>query len=110
MLRYGDTDNGYTLRIAVDGKDVAEGTEAEIPLNGTEASQTITLTLSHPDAPADRVYAITAKEGRVHQDPRYFESGKRHPLLGGSPSPAAGSGRMRLGPIPSRRALPTTIS
>ncbi len=49
MLRYGDTDNGYTLRIAVDGKDVAEGTEAEIPLNGTEASQTITLTLSHPN-------------------------------------------------------------
>ena len=62
MLRYGDTDNGYTLRIAVDGKDVAEGTEAEIPLNGTEASQTITLTLSHPDAPADRVYAITVKK------------------------------------------------
>lgn len=62
MLRSGDTDNGYTLRIAVDGKDVAEGTEAEIPLNGTEASQTITLTLSHPDAPADRVYAITVKK------------------------------------------------
>ena len=62
MLRYGDTDNGYTLRIAVDGKDVAEGTEAEIPLNGTEASQTITLTLSHPDAPSDRVYTITVKK------------------------------------------------
>ena len=62
MLRYGDTDNGYTLRIAVDGKDVAEGTEAEIPLNGTEASQTISLTLSHPNAPADRVYTITVKK------------------------------------------------
>ena len=62
MLRYGDTDNGYTLRIAVDGKDVAEGTEAEIPLNGTEASQTITLTLAHPNAPADRVYTITVKK------------------------------------------------
>ena len=62
MLRYGDTDNGYTLRIAVDGKDVAEGTEAEIPLNGTEASQTITLRLSHPNAPADRVYTITVKK------------------------------------------------
>ena len=62
MLRYGDTDNGYTLRIAVDGKDVAEGTEAEIPLNGTEASQTITLTLAHPDAPSVRVYTITVKK------------------------------------------------
>ena len=62
MLRYGDTDNGYMLRIAVDGKDVAEGTEAEIPLNGTEASQTITLRLSHPNAPADRVYTITVKK------------------------------------------------
>ena len=62
MLRYGDTDNGYTLRIAVDGKDVAEGTEAEIPLNGTEVSQKITLTLSHPDAPSDRVYTITVKK------------------------------------------------
>lgn len=55
MLRYGDTDNGYTLRIAVDGKDVAEGTEAEIPLNGTEASQTIT-----PDAPPIRTHPLTA--------------------------------------------------
>ena len=62
MLRYGDTDNGYMLRIAVDGKDVAEGTEAKIPLNGTEASQTITLTLSHPDAPSNRVYTITVKK------------------------------------------------
>ena len=62
MLRYGDTDNGYTLRIAVDGKDVAEGTEAEIPLNGTEVSQKITLTLSHPDAPSNRVYTITVKK------------------------------------------------
>lgn len=62
MLRYGDTDNGYMLRIAVDGKDVAEGTEAEIPLNGTEASQTITLRLSHPNVPADRVYTITVKK------------------------------------------------
>lgn len=61
-LRYGDMDNGYMLRIAVDGKDVAEGTEAEIPLNGTEASQTITLRLSHPNAPADRVYTITVKK------------------------------------------------
>ena len=62
MLRYGDTDNSYTLRIAVDGKDVAEGTEAEIPLNGTEVSQKITLTLSHPNAPAERVYTITVKK------------------------------------------------
>ena len=62
MLRYGDTDNGYMLRIAVDGKDVAEGTEAEIPLNGTEVSQKITLTLSHPDAPSGRVYTITVKK------------------------------------------------
>lgn len=61
-LRYGDTDNGYTLRIAVDGETVTEGTEAEIPLNGTEASQTISLTLSHPNAPADRVYTITVKK------------------------------------------------
>ena len=61
-LRYGDTDNGYTLRIAVDGETVTEGTEAEIPLNGTEASQTISLTLSHPDAPANRVYTITVKK------------------------------------------------
>lgn len=68
-LRYGDTDNGYALKIAVDGVPVTEGTQAEIPLNGTEiplngteASQTITLTLSHPDAPADRVYAITVKK------------------------------------------------
>ena len=61
-LRYGDTDNGYALKIAVDEKDIAEGTEAEIPLNGTEASQQITLTLSHPDAPADRIYTITVKK------------------------------------------------
>lgn len=84
MLRYGDTDNGYMLRIAVDGKDVAEGTEAEIPLNGTEVSQKITLTISHPDAPSDRVYTITVKKAAVHQDPLYFESRKRDPLLGGS--------------------------
>ena len=61
-LRYGDTDNGYALKIAVDGKDVAEGTAAEIPLNGTEVSQKITLTLSHPDAPSNRVYTITVKK------------------------------------------------
>lgn len=61
-LRYGDTDNGYALKIAVDEKDIAEGAEAEIPLNGTEASQTISLTLSHPNAPADRVYTITVKK------------------------------------------------
>lgn len=61
-LRYGDTDNGYALKIAVDGKIVTEGTAAEIPLNGTEVSQKITLTLSHPDAPAARVYTITAKK------------------------------------------------
>ena len=61
-LRYGDTNNDYTLRIAVDEETVMEGTEAEIPLNRTEASQTISLTLSHPDAPADRVYTITVKK------------------------------------------------
>lgn len=61
-LRYGDTDNGYALKIAVDGKIVTEGTAAETPLNGTEVSQKITLTLSHPDAPAGRVYTITVKK------------------------------------------------
>ena len=61
-LRYGDTDNGYALKIAVDGKIVTEGTAAEIPLNGTEVSQKITLTLSHPDAPSERVYTITVKK------------------------------------------------
>lgn len=61
-LRYGDTDNGYALKIAVDGVPVTEGTQAEIPLNGTEIPQTITLTLSHPNAPAERVYTITVKK------------------------------------------------
>ena len=61
-LRYGDTDNGYALKIAVDGVPVTEGTQAEIPLNGTEIPQTITLTLSHPNAPAGRVYTITVKK------------------------------------------------
>ena len=61
-LRYGDTDNGYALKIAVDGKIVTEGTAAEIPLNGTEVSQKITLTISHPDAPSNRVYTITVKK------------------------------------------------
>lgn len=61
-LRYGDTDNGYALKIAVDEALVTEGTQAEIPLNGTEVPQTITLTLSHPDAPAERVYTITVKK------------------------------------------------
>lgn len=61
-LRYGDTDNGYALKIAVDGTLVTEGTQAEIPLNRTEVPQTITLTLSHPNAPAGRVYTITVKK------------------------------------------------
>lgn len=61
-LRYGDTDNGYVLEIAVDGTLVTEGTQAEISLNGTEAPQTISLTLSHPNAPAERVYTITVKK------------------------------------------------
>ena len=61
-LRYGDTDNGYALKIAVDGVPVTEGTQAEIPLNGTEIPQMITLTLSHPNAPAERVYTITVKK------------------------------------------------
>lgn len=61
-LRYGDTDNGYALKIAVDEALVTEGTQSEIPLNGTEVPQTITLTLSHPNAPADRVYTITVKK------------------------------------------------
>ena len=61
-LRYGDTDNGYALKIAVDGTLVTEGTQAEIPLNRTEVPQTITLTLSHPNAPAGCVYTITVKK------------------------------------------------
>ena len=61
-LRYGDTDNGYALKIAVDEAFVTEGTQAEIPLNRTEVPQTITLTLAHPNAPADRVYTITVKK------------------------------------------------
>ena len=61
-LRYGDTDNGYALKIAVDGTLVTEGTQAEIPLNRTEVPQKITLTLSHPNATADRVYTITVKK------------------------------------------------
>lgn len=61
-LRYGDTDNGYALKIAVDGTLVTEGTQAEIPLNRTEVPQKITLTLSHPKATADRVYTIKVKK------------------------------------------------